>query len=190
MLVRVLLLIVSLIPAILIFFYLRGIRKDDALYRTTSNRLLRKGVLCSLGVALLALILSILWGMADIGKTYPLLNEIFRTFVLAAFAEELVKYLTARKEVRKYSGELTKVDVVAFFGIVAIGFDLIESVVYMFGSSTMEILVRGICLPHIAYGFIMGWFFAKTIETGRKAYMIPGLLIPFLLHGCYDFFLS
>ncbi len=54
----------------------------------------------------------------------------------------------------------------------------------------MEIIVRGLCIPHVAYGFIMGWFVAKALETGKKSYIIPGFLIPFILHGCYDFFLS
>ena len=57
MIVPILLLIVSLIPAVLIFFYLRGIRKDDQMYRHTANRLLGAGLLCCLGVALLALVL-------------------------------------------------------------------------------------------------------------------------------------
>ena len=59
MIVPILLIIVSLIPAVLIFFYLRGVRKDDLMYRHAANRLLGAGLLCCLGVALLALILNI-----------------------------------------------------------------------------------------------------------------------------------
>lgn len=190
MIVLILLLIVSLIPAILIFFYLRGIRKDDPMYRRAANRLLGAGLLCSLGVAVLALILNIAWAFTGLGKTYPLLNAFFHDFILAAFVEEFVKYHAAARGVRGYQGTLTKIDVVAFFAIVAIGFDIIESAVYLIESSPMQIIVRGICIPHVAYGFIMGWFAAKAMETGKKSYIIPGFLIPFLLHGCYDFFLS
>ena len=190
MIVPILLLIVSLIPAVLIFFYLRGIRKDDQMYRHTANRLLGAGLLCCLGVALLALILNIAWGLTGLGKTYPLLNAFFHDFILAAFVEEFVKYHAANRGVRRYQGILAKMDIVAFFGIVAIGFDIIESAVYLLESSPMQIIVRGICIPHVAYGFIMGWFVAKAMETGKRSYIIPGFLIPFLLHGCYDFFLS
>lgn len=190
MLVLILLFIVSLIPAILIFFYLRGLRKEDPMYRHAANRLLGAGLLCCLGVALLALILNIAWGVTGLGKTYPLLNAFFHDFILAAFVEEFVKYHAANRGVKRYEGTLTKMDIVAFFGIVAIGFDIIESAVYMIESSPMEIIVRGLCIPHVTYGFIMGWFVAKALETGKRSYIIPGFLIPFLMHGCYDFFLS
>ena len=186
----ILLLIVSLIPAVLIFFYLKGIRKDDPLYRTTSNKLLKNGLLVCLGVMAVAFVLNIAWNLTGLNKTDPLLNAFFHDFVLAAFAEELVKYLMTRKEIKRYSGELSRVEIVAFFGMVAIGFDLIESLVYLFESSPMQVIVRGICLPHIAYGFIMGWFYAKYMETGKKSYLIPAFMIPLILHGCYDFFLS
>ena len=190
MLVLILLLIVSLIPAVLIFFYLRGIRKEDLTYRRAANRLLGAGLLCCLGVVLLALVLNIAWALTGLGKTYPLLNAFFHDFILAAFVEEFVKYHAANRGVKRYEGTLTKVEIVAFFGIMAIGFDIIESAVYLLESSPMEIIVRGLCIPHVAYGFIMGWFVAKALETGNRSYIIPGFLIPFILHGCYDFFLS
>lgn len=183
-------LIISLVPAVLIFFYLRGLRKDDVIYRQTCNKLLRNGILCCLGVVLLAFLLNILWSIIGIGKAHPLLNAFFHDFILAAFAEEFVKYHAAMREVKKSSSPLTATDTVAFFGIVAIGFDLIESVIYFFGTNLMEIIVRGLSIPHVAYGFIMGWFVHKAISTGKRSYIIPGFLIPWLLHGAYDFFLS
>ena len=179
MLVLVLLLIVSLIPAILIFFYLRGLRKEDPLYRRTANELLVSGLLCCLGVSALALVLNLAWAFTGLGKTYPLLNAFFHDFILAAFVEEFVKYHAANRGVKKYEGALTKMDIVAFFGIVAIGFDIIESVVYLIESSPMQIIIRGLCIPHVSYGFIMGWFYGKMCKTGKKLYGVLGFLIPF-----------
>ncbi len=111
------------------------------MYRNAANRLLGAGLLCCLGVALLALVLNIAWGLTGLGKTYPLLNAFFHDFILAAFVEEFVKYHAANRGVRRYRGTLTKMDIVAFFGIVAIGFDIIESAVYLLESSPMQIIV-------------------------------------------------
>ena len=88
-------LFVSFIPALLLFRYLRNLRKDDLEYRKNCRRLLRNGVFCSIGVALLALVISILWGLSGLGQRMPLLKAAFQTFILAAFIEESVKYRVA-----------------------------------------------------------------------------------------------
>ena len=43
--------------------------------------------------------------------------------------------------------------------------------------------------PHLGYGFIMGYFADKGIKENRK-YFWAALLIPWILHGSYDFCLA
>ena len=74
--------------------------------------------------------------------------------------------------------------------IASIGFGLIESVVYAIGSNIPTVLIRGICLPHAGYGFIVGYFCGKAEQNGKPIYKWIGFLISWLLHGIYDFSLS
>ena len=78
----------------------------------------------------------------------------------------------------------------ALMVIVAIGFEVLESVVYAFDSGPIHMIVRGVTLMHGGYGFIEGWFYGKAAYTGKKWYAAVGFLICVILHGAYDFGLS
>lgn len=54
----------------------------------------------------------------------------------------------------------------------------------------MMMLVRGFTMGHVGYGFIMGWFYGKRLYTGKKKYGVIAVLLPWLLHGIYDFSLT
>lgn len=51
-------------------------------------------------------------------------------------------------------------------------------------------LIRGFTMGHVSYAFIMGWFYGKKLYTGKKIFGIIAFLLPFMLHGIYDFSLS
>ena len=190
MIIAVLCLLVSFIPSVLLYLYLRNLRKDDAEYRLNCRQLLIRGILCSIAVAFLALAFNILWNIIGLGKSTPLLKKAFDAFILAAFVEELVKYLTANKVIRKNQGNVCWLDCIAFVAIVGIGFQLIETVVYMLESNPGQILVRGFTMGHPAYGMLMGYFIGKALYTGKQSYRFAAYGLPFLLHGLYDFSLA
>lgn len=182
-------LIVSFIPCTILFFYLRGLRKEEN-YQKNCGKMLLKGVLCSLGVALLDLVVNILWALTGLDKVSPLLNAAFHDFIIAAAVEEFVKYMTADRMIKKNSADISWLEVIAFAGITAIGFELIESVVYFFNTNIMQILVRGFTMMHASYGMLMGYFIGKAKKTGNKINLFWAFFLPFLLHGCYDFSLA
>lgn len=39
-------------------------------------------------------------------------------------------------------------------------------------------------------GFVMGYFYGKFLKTGKKEYAVLGFLVPWLMHGTYDFTLT
>lgn len=187
MLVSLLVLLISLIPAILVYIYLSRIHGKDHEFHAISRKALWKGVWSSAGVVFLALILNILWSISGLGKDRPLLNAAVHAFLFAAFAEEFVKSQSAAAIMKEFTEPVSWMDLIAIYGIVALGFNFIESFVYSFNTNLIQIIVRGITVPHVAYGLIIGYFKGKALYTGNKGWNMPAFLIPFFLHGMYDF---
>ena len=190
MILSILSLIVSFIPPVILYIYLRNLRKEDTDYRSNCKRLLRNGLLCSIGVAVLALVVNILWSISGVGRSMPLLKAAIRCFILAACIEEFVKYRTADKMIKKNAECISWLDCIAYTAIVGVGFQMIETVVYMVESNPIQILVRGFTMGHPSYGMLMGYFIGKSLSTGKKSYRILAFVLPFLLHGMYDFSLA
>lgn len=190
MAVRIIALIISNIPAVLLYFYLRNLRKGDSEYGKDCAGLLKKGVLSCIGVVLLAAALTITWNLTLGKESMPLLKELFSNFVLAALVEEYIKYRAADKVLKKQAGKASWLDCIAFFGIVGIGFQIIESFTYMLNTNIPQILVRGFAMGHPSYGLLMGYLVGKSLKTGKKSYRVMAFMAPFMLHGMYDFSLS
>ena len=51
-------------------------------------------------------------------------------------------------------------------------------------------LVRGVTMGHASYGFLMGLLMSKGEATQSKPWTALGFLVPWLMHGLYDFSLS
>ena len=190
MIIPIICVLISYIPAVLLYFYLRNLRKDDPDYRSNCRRLLGRGILCSVGVTFLAFILNIVWKITGLDQSAPIIKAAFHSFILAAFVEELVKYLSANKIIKKNLDQISWLDCIAFVAIVGIGFHMIETVVYVLESSPGQILVRGVNMGHPSYGIVMGYFIGKAMYTEKKSYRAVAFGLPFLLHGLYDFSLS
>ena len=152
--------VVSFIPYTLLFLWLRGIRKEDPEYRKLCVRALGYGALSTLVV------------------------------VVFSAVREIAKYLFFRRLLRKNDYPYALMDMAVLMTIVGIGFGALEAVVYAIGASVPVVLVRGICLPHAGYGFVVGYFCGKGKEIGKPYYKWIGFLISWMMHGLYDFSLS
>ena len=190
MIVALLSLLVSYIPCVLLFVYLRNLRKEDTDYRKNCTRLLRNGILCAFAVILLAFAVNLAWKLTGFAKSSPLLKVAFEEFIMAALIEEFVKYKTAGKVIKKNKNGITWLDCIAFTAIVGIGFQVIESIVYVFETNVIQILVRGFTMGHPAYGMLMGYFTGKALYTKKRSYNALAFGLPFLIHGMYDFSLA
>lgn len=89
--------------------------------------------------------------------------------------------------IRKNRACISYLDVIAYPAIVAVGFELVESVVYLFSSDPMQILVRGVTNMHAAFGLMQGFFLAQGFRKNRKAPHVLAVLIPTLIHALYNF---
>ncbi len=183
-------LIVSFIPSILMFLFLRSNRKDDEEYRKDCLSLLGKGVLIACLVFLFDLLAKLLWSLTGIGKNNVWIDALFTCFVVNATVEEFCKFLVARKYIRKNPAKTSRLDIISFITIAAISFGLAEDVVYVLSTNIGQIIVRGILMGHVPYALAMGLFYSKSIAEKKPAYKILAFVIPILLHGTYNFLLT
>ena len=190
MFVLVAALLASYILPLTIYFFLRGAHKDDAEYKKDCRTLLLRGLLLGFPVFGFSLLCNIIFKLTHISEINPYIEMVFRTFVLMAFSEELMKYLLARKTIDKNLSSASFLDLMAYTTISAIGFELMESVVYLFSTNVPQIIVRGITCMHAAFGLIMGYILAKGVKERGKLSMLPAVLVSTLIHGTYDFCLE
>ena len=182
-------LILSLIPGVLVFLWFKKF-KEDELYKKTCDDVLNQGLLSRFVLVACVRVFSILWALTGLTGKNLYLDEFINDFIKAAFFEELVKMMLTFKIMKKNQISVSKLDLIVFFCIMGMGFGASESLVYMFTTSPRQILFRGLTLGHGTYGLIMGSFFAKYYESGKESYKYRAYLVPFLIHGFYDFGLS
>ena len=87
-------------------------------------------------------------------------------------------------------------DAIVYAVMVALGFAAFENVKYVYSYGFATGLVRAVtAVPgHAIFGVFMGYFYgyAKLSDywgrdEDRKAYLALSVVVPILLHGCYDF---
>ena len=183
-------LLASYIFPLLLYFFLKANRKEDEAYKKDCRSLLFTGILLGIPVFLFSLLCNILFKLSGLAASFPLAKSIFTAFILNAFSEELMKYLAGRRMINKHRSTLSFLDTMAFTTIPAIGFELMESVVYLIESNVPQILVRGVTNMHAVFGLITGFILAKGYKKGSKNPAIPAILAATLIHGVYDLCLS
>lgn len=193
MLLYILSFVISLIPSVLIIFFLRRRLKDDQFYKKKCNLAILLGLACILPIIILSGTLYLTNGILRITilRNIPtLVHKAVYNFIVLAFAEEIVKFLTLQLVLRKKNYAYTWADVVAFTVIVGTMFGFCEAIPYAIGASPIIMLIRGVTMGHVGYGFIMGWFYGKSLYTGKKRFAVLSVIVPWLIHGLYDFSLT
>jgi hypothetical protein len=185
----ILALLASFIPSLIFFFWFRSANKDQD-YRKECTSTLFNGLYSVIPVCCMSALFALFKNLVLKDHVPVLVLEAFRTFVIAAVAEELVKFWLGKKHIKARGLLCSKIEVIAFMTIIACGFNITESCTYAIGSNVITVLVRGVCALHEFYGLMMGFWYAKYIETGETKYKVFAILIPILLHGLYDFSLS
>jgi RsiW-degrading membrane proteinase PrsW (M82 family) len=122
-----------------------------------------------------------------------LFSAAWSAFVVAAFTEELFKYLVLFMLIWKSPEFNEKFDGIVYAVFVSLGFAGVENVLYIIGSGVETGLIRAItAVPaHAIFGITLGFYFgmAKFYEKERRILKQKALFYPILLHGVYDFIL-
>ena len=187
----ILIVIISFIPSILFYFFLRSLKKDNEQYKKDCRKTLIRGFFAAIPIFLLDLVISLILSLTGIKDTAgPIVNTLIRCFIINAFVEELVKVWTGNKMIKQNHDTVSWLDMISFIAIASIGFEISEGIVYILTSSPGQMLVRGISMMHISFGLIEGWYIGKYAKTGDKKYMFLSMGVTILIHGLYNFGLS
>ena len=187
--------VVSFVPCIALFLWLRKSHvrigeEGEITFKEVCNKALRQGIFTVLPVLLFSAVTYVLLRLTRLQDSNPLVYQALYTFIVLALAEEVAKYLAFKRVIKKTDYPYSWLDLTILMTIVGIGFGLIESVIYATGASVPVVLVRGICIPHAGYGYIVGFAYGKSLNEDRPVLRWLGFILSWLLHGLYDFSLS
>lgn len=183
------LLLIALAPVVFLFSYVYFRDK----YEREPIGLLLKGFL--LGVIIIfpvGLIENYLENFNPNSTTF--LKGAYTGFITAGFTEELFKLLVVLLLFWRNRNFNEKFDGIVYAVSVSLGFAAIENVFYVFNNSSMHVgLMRAFtAVPgHTIFGIVMGYYLglAKFSSTQNNKWLLFAFLIPWLLHGVYDFLL-
>ena len=121
---------------------------------------------------------------------------LYGSFFGPAWTEELLKFLVIYFLIFKNKAFNEPMDGIVYGVTVSLGFATFENYEYVFyvaeiwniDPQQMAIMRSYSAVPmHGLNGCIMGYFIAAYAFTGIKKYLVLSLLIPYLLHGSYNF---
>ena len=124
---------------------------------------------------------------------YGLLAAAWKAFAVAAFTEELFKYLALYLLIWKSREFNDKFDGIVYAVFISLGFAAVENVMYVMGNGVYTGIVRAVtAVPaHAIFGITMGFYFgmAKFYPKKQAELKQKALVVPIILHGMYDFIL-
>ncbi len=180
--------IVSLAPVVIILVYIYVRDK----YEKEPVSLLLK----SLGLGAL-IVIPVVFTESLLSAIMPYFNEtataFYDAFVVAAFTEEVFKFLVLYFLIRKNKEFNERFDGIVYAVFISLGFAAVENVLYVYEGGLDVGLMRAFtAVPaHALFGVSMGYYFAlskfETEDTGLN--MFKALAVPIVLHGIYDFIL-
>jgi tetratricopeptide (TPR) repeat protein/RsiW-degrading membrane proteinase PrsW (M82 family) len=163
--------------------------------RNFSPRLFGVAIACGAMVAFLPASLGVLEARLHLVLT-PFWEATFKAFVLAGLAEEGAKLAAGYFFVRPYYERRTARDLILGVAAVALGFALLENVLYVFAAAdrwpATALARMATAVPiHALIGLVLGGGLARADAeprgTMRTVLIGRAWLVAALLHGFYDF---
>ena len=123
-------------------------------------------------------------------------EKLLGSFLGPAWSEEILKFLILYTIVLRRNEFNEPMDGIVYGVVASLGFATYENYDYVFrlaetwdiDPSQMAIWRSYSVVPmHGLNGCIMGFYFGKYAFTAEKKYLVLSLLMPFLLHGFYNF---
>jgi len=120
-----------------------------------------------------------------------LLSTAWNAFVVAAFTEELFKFLALYLLIWKSPEFNEKFDGIVYAVFISLGFAAVENILYVVQGGVGTGIMRAITavLAHAIFGVTMGFYFgmARFYEKEQFTLKLSALGYPIVLHGIYDF---
>jgi RsiW-degrading membrane proteinase PrsW (M82 family) len=117
----------------------------------------------------------------------------WNAFMVAAFSEELFKYIFLYLLIWKSREFNEKFDGIVYAVFISLGFAAVENVLYVLGNGFGTGISRALtAVPaHAIFGITMGFYFGLAKFYSKKEFQLKlkALIYPIILHGIYDFIL-
>lgn len=134
----------------------------------------------------------------DVYVNYLFISEsLASSFLSAAVVEEGLKFLALYLIVYRLREFNEPMDAIVYGVCVSLGFATLENIFYIFyldyGIEPIYFsILRGFtAIPaHAIFGVMMGYFFMRYAFFHKSKSLYLSFLIPYLLHGSYNYFLS
>ncbi|RKD92692.1 PrsW family glutamic-type intramembrane protease [Mangrovibacterium diazotrophicum] len=182
------LLLIALAPVAILLAY---IWLRDKYEKEPWQLLLKALALGAISVIPVLFVERFLMGFIDLFSGY--LRAFWNAFVVAAFTEELFKFIFLYLLIWKSRDFNEKFDGIVYAVFISLGFAGVENVMYVLNYGHGVGITRALtAVPaHFLFGVSMGYFFgmARFYADRRPAMIRMALLVPMLLHGIYDFIL-
>jgi RsiW-degrading membrane proteinase PrsW (M82 family) len=121
-------------------------------------------------------------------------NPFIRSFIITGLLEEFFKWFIFLYTAYKYTEFDTPYDGIVYAVSLSMGFATVENLLYLLSYGIEHAFGRAIfpVSSHALFGVIMGYYLslAKFKQAYYKFYLFLALIIPFTLHGLYDFILQ
>ncbi len=183
------LLILSLAPVFIIAGYVYFRDK----YEKEPLRLLLFALLAGAVTVIPILFIEEFFSKFSIGLNGIVAAAFWNAFAVAAFSEELFKFIALYLLIWKSPEFNEKFDGIVYAVFVSLGFAAVENILYVTGNGFTTGITRAItAVPaHAIFGVTMGFYFgmAKFYEKERAKLKRKALFMPIILHGIYDFIL-
>ena len=181
------LLLIALAPAIIIMIYVYFRDK----YEKEPINLILKGILLG-AIIIFPVGLAENYLLAFSKDYYPIPKAAWNGFIVAGATEEAFKYLMVYILIWRNPNFNEKFDGIVYAVSVSLGFATIENLFYVFSENSLQVgLVRAFtAVPgHTIFGIVMGFYLgmARFISNGSGKWLLRAFLVPWLLHGLYDF---
>jgi len=183
------LLLLALAPAILlmVYVYFRDRYEKEPISLILRGMLLGVIVIFPVGV-----IENYLTGLGVSMDKIP--KAAYDGFIVAGATEEAFKYIMVFILVWRNPNFNEKFDGIVYAVSVALGFAAVENLFYVFSNNSMQVgLLRAFtAVPgHTIFGVVMGFYLglARFDPSNRRKWLLRAFMVPWLLHGVYDFLL-
>jgi len=187
----------AIIPSIVLLVY---IYKKDKIEKE-SAKLLIKCFIWGIIIILPVMVIEIFLGaiIDELCMEGSIVYAALDGFIVAAFSEELFKYLALKLKTWKTKEFNCSFDGIVYAVFVSLGFATFENILYVFqGDLTTAIMRMFTAVPGHAFDAVfMGYFYSKAKKAeidGNKALVKinkrRALVIPILMHGLYDCLIS
>lgn len=192
----IILILVSILPAIIIGFYAYKIDKGKEPV-TLLALLFCMGVTSSLVVLGVSKVLELIIPFfAKATESMNFLELFVKVFLEIAFVEEICKWVVIYILGYKNKEYDESYDIIVYAIFVALGFATFENLIYVLNANSVNLAFqRGLfAIPgHVAYGIFMSYYLTVAkihyIRRDNLEFMalVKSILIPVTIHGIYDF---